>query len=468
MKIAICVHQFFPEYGAGTEVLTLRTATELRNRGHEVVIYTGFFQRRGIHLDEANSIDEYEYQDFRVRRILNVPVHMRGITRHPDLDDENKFFALFLADELRREKFDLVHFFHMYRLGTESIDACKQAGVPVVLAPTDFWAACPLGQLVLPDSSICEGPGTPPVNCLRHCLEGRFGKEYESRLGMLTDSDYADVLLQSNKPKGSKSLRKVTDDELRQELIELARTLVDRQPRMRKRFERADKVIVPSKVIGTVLSKNGFDASNHTELGFGLDLSELKISSNRGCLPQLRVGFIGSMIPTKGVHVLAKALTNLSPSIAIDLKMYGKTSENPNYFEVLQNIVGKDSRASFPGTFPAENIWSIFEDLDCLVIPSTWYENTPLVLLSAQAAKCPVVATNLEGMSEVIEHGRNGLLFPSGDDIALSECLLRLYEDRELLKRLSVNARPQKSMAEYVDELEKIYRSVTPVGLATK
>jgi glycosyltransferase involved in cell wall biosynthesis len=49
--------------------------------------------------------------------------------------------------------------------------------------------------------------------------------------------------------------------------------------------------------------------------------------------------------------------------------------------------------------------------LDVLVVPSIWYENTPLVIYSAQAAGCPVIASNLGGIAEVKHHEDNGLLF---------------------------------------------------------
>jgi len=95
-----------------------------------------------------------------------------------------------------------------------------------------------------------------------------------------------------------------------------------------------------------------------------------------------------------------------------------------------------------------------------LVVPSLWYENTPLVLYSAQAAGCPVLATNLGGLSEVIEHGVNGLLFPSGDASALAQAIARIANDRNLLEQMRIHSRPPKSDTQYVDELLAMYAEV--------
>ena len=56
-----------------------------------------------------------------------------------------------------------------------------------------------------------------------------------------------------------------------------------------------------------------------------------------------------------------------------------------------------------------------------LLFRSLWYENTPLILHQAQAAKVPVIATDIGGMNEIIEDGINGFLFPIGKHEELSE-----------------------------------------------
>jgi glycosyltransferase involved in cell wall biosynthesis len=105
----------------------------------------------------------------------------------------------------------------------------------------------------------------------------------------------------------------------------------------------------------------------------------------------------------------------------------------------------------------------VLAGIDVLVVPSTWYENTPLVIYSALAAGCPVIASDLGGMAEVVTDGENGLLVEPGKPEALAAELKRLTSDRQLLQKLAAGCRRPKSIEEYVAELLSVYRDLLPV-----
>ena len=73
-----------------------------------------------------------------------------------------------------------------------------------------------------------------------------------------------------------------------------------------------------------------------------------------------------------------------------------------------------------------------FGALDLLVVPSVWYENTPFVILESLAAGTPVIASDLGGLSELIEVGRNGFVFKAGDSADLREKLARFVEEAQI------------------------------------
>ena len=95
--------------------------------------------------------------------------------------------------------------------------------------------------------------------------------------------------------------------------------------------------------------------------------------------------------------------------------------------------------------------------MDALVVPSRWYENTPLVVYSAFAAGTPVVATDLGGLSEVVKHGENGLLFELENVEDLERQLRRLGEEPGLLDELRDGIGHVKTVEENVTELEELY-----------
>jgi glycosyltransferase involved in cell wall biosynthesis len=105
---------------------------------------------------------------------------------------------------------------------------------------------------------------------------------------------------------------------------------------------------------------------------------------------------------------------------------------------------------------------------DIFVLPSLW-EGLPFVLVEAAALGKPIVATAVDGIPEVIEEEKTGLLVPPKDPQLLAEAVVRLLEDRELAGRLGERARasvplrfPLRRMVEQTENLYlKLYKSKT-------
>jgi glycosyltransferase involved in cell wall biosynthesis len=76
---------------------------------------------------------------------------------------------------------------------------------------------------------------------------------------------------------------------------------------------------------------------------------------------------------------------------------------------------------------------------------------------AALAAKRPVIASKLRGLTETVKDGVNGLIFPAGDAAALAACFERLLDEPELLAQLGAHCTKPKTTAAYVDELEALY-----------
>lgn len=66
MRVLLTVHQFFPDYSAGTEVLTLSVARELKSRGHEVRVFTGYPESEA--LADQERFDQYQYDSILIDR----------------------------------------------------------------------------------------------------------------------------------------------------------------------------------------------------------------------------------------------------------------------------------------------------------------------------------------------------------------------------------------------------------------
>ena len=98
--------------------------------------------------------------------------------------------------------------------------------------------------------------------------------------------------------------------------------------------------------------------------------------------------------------------------------------------------------------------------LDALVVPSVWIENAPFVIKEAFAAGVPVVASNLGGMAELVEDGRNGLLFSAGDSADLRRVLTRLLDEPALLATLRAGLPRVRTIDEDAAWTQSVYEEV--------
>ena len=447
MKILLTVHQFYPDSSCGTETLTLDTAIELKRLGHEVTIFTGFHTKKP--LSDSERFDSYEYRGMHVDRFYHHRVPMGGQGSLAEAEHSNTFFGEYFRAYLKRLKPDVVHFFHMHRMSASMVDVCYEAGVPMVMTPTDFWLVCPTFQLLLPDNSLCQGPDASGVNCLRHVVALSQSRAVTAAFSLLPNRIVASMIRRVNKMASAP-----------QGWLSEVQALSRRPQFVKDRFRKLDRVFVPSRFLGHILAENGFSSENIIFSQYGIDLSHGYQAKTSGeGKGSLRIGFIGSILKHKGAHVLVKAIRLLQDSETVELRIYGDTEECPAYVTALKEIADGDGRITFCGTFPNAQIGAIFASLDVLVVPSIWYENTPLVIYSAQAAGCPVIASNLGGMAEVVRHNDNGLLFEPGSSPELAECIKQLARNRERVRELSTETKP-KSISQYVSELLQTYKEI--------
>lgn len=152
-----------------------------------------------------------------------------------------------------------------------------------------------------------------------------------------------------------------------------------------------------------------------------------------------KAAFIGSLTREKGVHVAIQAIAaSIGRLPAIRLSIIGEGPELAN-LERLVTTCGIGNRVVFLGL--RDDVGALLTQHDLLLVPSIWKEAFGFVLIEAMAAGCPTIASAVGGIPEVISDGEDGLLVPPEDPEALSEAIVRLWNDPELRARLAKNAR---------------------------
>jgi glycosyltransferase involved in cell wall biosynthesis len=449
MRIVYTTHQFFPDYGAGTETLTYYTAKEEQQRGHEVFVFTGY-PINGVN-SRCETFDQYEYDGIPVWRFYHSNTWSINPNNPMQAEYCNAIPAQFFEEKIRRLKPDLVHCYHLQRISASIVEACRAAGIPAIFTATDFWLLCPTNQLLLPDNSLCHGPDSCSVNCLKHLATLWKGKKAEFLMKYLPPR-FLRYLLRGFQ-KGNICGEKMP-------YFSLALALAGRPDYLKTQIKYFGRIAVATEFMAAILIDFGAKSEQIVRLPFGIDTKNIQAGGPKSSDKELTLGFIGTLYYHKGAHVLLEAFRKLPEDLPAQIRLYGDMGQFPEYVSYLRSIAGNDQRIKFCGTFPGEEVGSVLHELDILVLPSLWYENSPLVLHMAQAANVPVIATNLGGMNELIEDGMNGMLFEPGDADSLGVIIRSICDNREQTKFLADNAVKPKRIKNYVDELEDIYAQV--------
>ena len=220
-----------------------------------------------------------------------------------------------------------------------------------------------------------------------------------------------------------------------------------------------DVRVTASPFVRRMHESNGVDAPIRIA-PYGHDLSWLRAPVYRAPSPVVRLGYVGQLVPSKGVHVLLEAVRRLPAPLRsrVALRVYGDPDKVPSYGAELRALSAGLPDVAFCGTYRHDDSAAVYASFDVMVVPSLWYD-FPLVIHEAFATGAPVIATRLGGMAEAVVHDGNGLLVDKGDVEGLARCLARLVEEPDLLPRLRAGISPVKSIADEVDEMRTCYEA---------
>jgi glycosyltransferase involved in cell wall biosynthesis len=175
----------------------------------------------------------------------------------------------------------------------------------------------------------------------------------------------------------------------------------------------------------------------------------------------LRLATTSRLSPEKGPHVVLEALARVKSRRPVTLKVAG--DRDSRYSIKLFKRYGEhagDHAVTWNGWQPNDRMREFYSDVDVAVIPSLWYDNTPIALVEALAHGRPVVCTDVPSMTHLVQHDVNGLVFPMGDVEALAHQIERLADEPGLILRLAQRTRNVENAGEYTRHLKDIYDEV--------
>ncbi len=421
MKVLLVLHQYLPRHVTGTEQYVRSVAHGLQAQGDDVTIlcYEPLIQFEAPGRDWF--LRDETVEGVPVRRIA---VHPRHSANRELGDYENPLVGSMVAAMLREGGFDIVHVFHLRNLGLEVLRQARSQGIQTAVHLMDFWFLCPNFLLLRSDGSLCEGPTEQGFGCIR-CMD--------ASLAQAVDTAGLRPLLEpmSAQPAPAGGMAPT--------IARRAHALVARKPTLFAELQRANAVFAPSRFMCSAFESQGFPTGRIELLPYGLDPSR---GAARPAQPSdradgvLRVGYIGSIARHKGVHVAIEAVRRLERKDVV-LHVFGDVDTHPEYSRELRASAGNDPRIVFEGKFEPTQLGEVLARLDCVAVPSLWHENTPFTALEALNFGLPVLASRLGGLTEIVEEGKNGMLFGSGDVGQLAARLDQLASTPRLLATLS-------------------------------
>jgi glycosyltransferase involved in cell wall biosynthesis len=194
-------------------------------------------------------------------------------------------------------------------------------------------------------------------------------------------------------------------------------------------------------------------------------------TAKRGVSKELRfrerdlvIGIVGQLTPRKGqlelLRAFGKALADVPEMVLLiaGAPMFNRDGE---YLELLKRTASELSIGNKVRMLGARSdIATIMQSLDVLVVNSS-VEPFGLVILEAMACGTPVLAAAVDGIPEIIEHDRNGRLFPPRDEAALAQGIVSLSRQPRLRARLAEQAQQHVearfSADRYITELQAFY-----------
>lgn len=160
---------------------------------------------------------------------------------------------------------------------------------------------------------------------------------------------------------------------------------------------------------------------------------------------ELRLLFVGRLVERKGVEVAVRALPRVLRERPARLTVVGEGAREAQIRDAAR-AAGVEDRVRFAGRVSDEELRRLYAACDVFLLPAVVdrkgdTEGLGVVLLEALRFGRPVVASDVGGIPDIVEHGRTGWLVPAGDPAALAATLLRLAADPEEARRVARRGR---------------------------
>ena len=453
LAVAFLAQGWAPEPG-GVETHTLDLARALHARGHRV---------RALCLDGRPGLEPFSVRADTTRsgggeaatpqvRLDRVAYRYHDHRALADLIHHPRMERVVL-DWLAREPVDVLHVHHLTGFGAGVLASARaHSGAAVVVSLHDYWLLCPRGQMLDVDGARVERPEA-------------------ERCGRCLAVTWPHLM-----PSGSGERRGPAGEPLADD----AGAAAARTRAALEALGHADALVVPSPEAGGVFARAGVGAERLRVVEYGLDAEGLRGAVERA-RAELRgaagvsgsrvqgsrvLGLLGSVLPSKGPLVLARAV--LAAGVpGLRLEVHGPEPAwhgSTDYLEELRGLAAaSEGRVRLFGPYARVDLPRVLARLDAVAVPSRWEETYGLVAREARAAGLELLVADRGGLPAAAAGGA-GRVLPADDAGAWAAALAELGRGRPAGAGRATGSDGLRTLGEMADELEALYLELARPG----
>jgi glycosyltransferase involved in cell wall biosynthesis len=377
---------YFVKGGAERYFFDLKTLLE--SKGHEVIPFSMKHPDNVASPYSRYFVDHIDFNPKRMKDRLATGVRSAGRVVY-SLQARRNVERL-----IKDTRPDMAHL-HMidHQLSPSILPAFRKAGIPVVQTVHTYKAVCPSYRFfIMHQKRICE-----------KCLHGAFHHAILSRCHKQSLPASALLALEA-------SVHAVFG--------------------FYKRY--IDLFLVPSVFMGKKMAEGGYAPSKIRHLPYTIRMEDYPVRTDSDGY----YVYCGRLSEEKGIETLVRAVDGAGPR---RLKIIGEGPMRPK-LEALARGMGL-SNVEFTGSLGGKALQKEILGAEFVVVPSEWYENSPLVIYEAFTMGKPVVGARIGGIPELIEHGKDGFLFEAGHSGDLRKTIRIFLDHPGLASRMGRAAR---------------------------
>ena len=383
---------------SGCSVIAKNTYELFKKKGYITAVFTS---KNWFSHDEKS----YEYSKYFSERFDTISKYLVNLFKY--------YYNWTAAKNLSKliEEFnpDIVHC-HSLRnssLTYSILSPIKKRKIPVLMTLHDVYLICPSLTLMIGNKRFCKNYSCKNFNKF-HCFFNKCASNYEQSLRISLMS----------------FINKLTG------------------------FDKyITKFITPSNALKELMLKHNNDIykNNIVTINNFLSNEELKTIpnySNKGYFL-----YIGRLSKEKGLNYLLEALKDLPKEIKLKIVGTGEEEKNLKQYAKENNL----NNVEFIGFKNREEIKEYYQSCIATILPCNWFEIFGMTNIESFINGKPVIASNIGGIPEIVEHNVNGLLFEPANVEQLKEHILTYWNNSELVVKHGKNGY-QKAITKYSEE----------------